>query len=55
MKEDITQLPLSELERRKEIVEWQLSFAKDRKVIEKRQQELEEYNKRIIELKNLEQ
>jgi hypothetical protein len=37
----------AELLRRKEIVEWQLSFAKDIEIAERRQKELEKIRKQI--------
>ena len=43
-------LPKKELLRRKEIVEWQLSFAKDCEIVERRQKELNEINHQLLKL-----
>ncbi len=51
-KTDVSRLPLSELLRRKEIVEWQINIAKCHKVIERKQAELAELNKYIGKYNN---
>lgn len=42
----------TELLRRKEIVEWQIRIAKDRKIIDLRELELKELNKQLLKFQN---
>ncbi len=43
-------MELKELQRQKEIVEWQIQIAKDYKILQLRQQRLQQLNKQIEKL-----